>query len=111
MSEQRDWVYQDHGLRSGDCFVTADDNGVEQAMVRNVLAELMARNVTTEALEKSLAVLVERKKPGNDPAWKSLKFTAKTYDWPACGTSRDHRQRELARVPTPVNGCTGEQDV
>ena len=73
---QRDWVYQDHGLRSGDCFVTADGNGVEQAMVRKVLAELKERNVATEELGKSLAVLVEGRKPGNDPAWKSLYFRA-----------------------------------
>ena len=73
---QRDWVYQDHGLRSGDCFVAADDNGVEQTMVRKVFAELKARNVATEALEKSLAALVEGKRAGNDPAWKSLYFRA-----------------------------------
>ncbi len=73
---QRDWVYQDHGLQSGDCFVAADDNGIEQAMVRKVLAELKVRNVATEEMGKSLAVLVEGRKPGNDPAWKSLYFRA-----------------------------------
>ena len=72
----RDWIYQDHGLKSGECFAAADGNGVEQAMVRKVLAELEARGVATEALQKSLAVLVEGGKPGRDAAWKGLYFRA-----------------------------------
>ncbi len=60
----RDWIYQDHGLKSGECFVAADDNGVERAMVRKILAELKARGVVADALEKSLAALVEGEKSG-----------------------------------------------
>ncbi len=73
---QRDWIYQDHGLKSSECFVAADGNDVERAMVRKVLAELTARGVATDALEKSLAVFMEGKRPGNDPAWKALYLRA-----------------------------------
>ena len=73
---QRDWIYQDHGLKYGDCFVAADDNEVEQAMVREVLAELKPRNVAVDGLERSFALLVNGNKPGNDPAWKSLYLQA-----------------------------------
>ena len=51
---QRDWIYQDHGLQYGDCFAAAEDNKVEQSMVRKVLAELKARNVAVDGLQKSL---------------------------------------------------------
>ena len=73
---QRDWIYQDHGLKYGDCFVAAEGNEVEQAMVRRVLAELKAKNVAVDGLEKSLALLVDGQRPGNDPAWKDLYFQA-----------------------------------
>ena len=73
---QRDWIYQDHGLKSSECFVAADGNDVERAMVCKVLAELTARGVATDALEKSLAVFMEGKRPGNDPAWKALYLRA-----------------------------------
>ena len=72
----RDWIYQDHGLKHKECFVTADGNAVEQAMVRKVLAELETRNVETGDLESSLADLVQGKKPGKDPAWQELYFRA-----------------------------------
>jgi hypothetical protein len=71
---QRDWIYQDHGLKSGDCFVSAESNDVEQAMVRRVLDELKARGVTTGAWEKSVAGLVEGKQAGKASAWKDLYF-------------------------------------
>ena len=29
----RDWIYQDHGLKCDDCFVSAEHNEVERAMV------------------------------------------------------------------------------
>ncbi len=73
---QRDWIYQDHGLKHGDCFVAAEDNEVEHTMVRKVLGELASRNVAIDGLEKSLAQLVAGERPGNDPAWKSLYFRA-----------------------------------
>ena len=73
---QRDWIYQDYGLKSGDCFVTSDGNNIEQAMVRKVLDDLKARNVTVDPLEASLAALLKDHKPGNDPAWKDLYFQA-----------------------------------
>ena len=73
---QRDWIYQDHGLKYGDCFVDAKGNEVEQAMVRKVLAELEAENAAGDGLAKSLAGLVDARKPGNDPAWRSLYFRA-----------------------------------
>src|SRR5690554_6227660 len=72
----RDWMYQDHGLKSTECFVAADDNRVERAMVRKVLDELNARGAATEGLEKLFADLVEGQKPGNDPAWQELYFKA-----------------------------------
>jgi hypothetical protein len=56
---QRDWNYQDHGLKHGECFVAAEDGKVEHGMVRRVLAELKSPNVAVEALEKSLALLVD----------------------------------------------------
>ena len=71
---QRDWIYQDHGLKNGDCFVSPERNDMEQAMVGKVLGELKARNAPTDALEKTLSILAEEKKPGNDPAWKDLYF-------------------------------------
>ena len=73
---ERDWIYQDHGLKHGDCFVAAEGNEVEQAMVRKVLAELKSGNVAVDGLERSLALLVEGRKPGRDPAWKDLYFRA-----------------------------------
>ncbi len=72
----RDWIYQDHGLKSGDCFVATKGNDVEQAMVRKVLAELKGRNVAVDPLEASLATLVKDDKPGSDPAWKRLYLQA-----------------------------------
>jgi hypothetical protein len=68
----RDWIYQDHGLDHGKCFVSATGSGVEQAMVRKALVELNARSVATAEFDKTLAALVENKTPGNDPAWKAL---------------------------------------
>jgi len=68
----RDWIDQDHGLKSAECFVAADRNDVERAMVRKVLDELDARGAPTDAFESPLARLVEDKRPGNDPAWKDL---------------------------------------
>ncbi|MDY0164974.1 MAG: hypothetical protein RBS80_00435 [Thermoguttaceae bacterium] len=88
----RDWVYQDHGLNSAECFVAADDNRVEQAMVRKVLAELKVRGVVAEGLDESLAALVEGRKPGNDPAWKELYFKA-------CEIRRTERLRAFDRHP------------
>jgi len=73
---QRDWMYQDHGPKTEECFVSARSNGTEQAMVRKVLAELRERGVATDALEKSLAVLIEAKQLGKAPAWKELYFGA-----------------------------------
>ncbi len=72
----RDWMYQDHGLKVADCFVATDGAGVEQAMVRKVLDELKTRDVAVEGWEEAFRVLVEGKKPGNDPAWKDLYFQA-----------------------------------
>ena len=71
---QRDWIYQDQGLKHDECFVAADENEVEQTMVRRVLAELNSRNVAVDELEKGLALLVDGNRPGNDPAWKRLYF-------------------------------------
>jgi len=74
---QRDWIYQDHGLKYGTCFAAKDGNAVEQAMVRKVLAELKPDSAAAaEGLRKSLAVLIDGKKPGRDPAWKNLYFRA-----------------------------------
>ncbi len=72
----RDWIYQDHGLKAGDCFVSAQGNAAEQAMVRKVLDELQAARGATDAWHKSLADLVDRRRPGNDPAWKELYLEA-----------------------------------
>ena len=72
----RDWIYQDHGPKHAECFAAAEGNGVEEAMVRKVLAELKTRKVATGAFEESLATLVEGKKPGNDPGWKELYLRA-----------------------------------
>jgi len=88
----RDWVYQDHGLKHGDCFVAADAHGVEQAMVRKVLAELQTRGVATGDLEESLAVLVQGHRPGNDPAWKELYLRA-------CQLRRRERLKVFDRYP------------
>ncbi len=89
---ERDWIYQDHGLKSGECFAAADGNDIEQAMVRKVLAELEARNVGTVELEKTLAVLVEGKTPGGDPAWKELYLKA-------CGARRKQRLKVFRNHP------------
>ncbi|MHB8900093.1 MAG: HzsA-related protein, partial [Thermoguttaceae bacterium] len=72
----RDWIYQDYGLRSGDCFAAADRNDTEQAMVRKVLVDLESRQVATGGLEQTLGALVEGRTPGSDPAWKDLYFRA-----------------------------------
>lgn len=88
----RDWIYQDHGLKSAECFVAADDNRVERDMVRKVLDELKVRGVATEGLETSLAALVEGRKPGSDPAWKELYFKA-------CEMRRKERLRVFDRHP------------
>lgn len=89
---QRDWIYQDHGLTCGDCFVSADRNEIEQAMVRKVLGELKARNVATDTLERSLATLAAAEKPGNDPAWRDLYFQA-------CEVRRKERLRVFENQP------------
>ncbi len=89
---QRDWIYQDYGLKSGDCFVTANRHDIEQAMVRKVLAELKVRRAATDALETSLATLVAGKTPGNDPAWKALYFQA-------CEMRRQERLKVFAHHP------------
>ena len=89
---QRDWIYQDYGLRSGNSFVATDNNKIEQAMVRKVLDELKARNITVDPLEASLATLVEGHKPGNDPAWKDLYFQA-------CETRRKERLKAFDNHP------------
>lgn len=73
---QRDWIYQDHGLKSGECFVSAKSNSIEQALVAKVLGELKARNVQTDALQRKYSTLVEGNRPGNDPDWKDLYFQA-----------------------------------
>ncbi len=72
----RDWIYQDHGLKTAECFVATAANGIEQAMVRKVLAELRAGDIPVDAWENSLAALIDAKKPGSDPAWKDLYFRA-----------------------------------
>ncbi len=101
---QRDWMYQDHGLKCDNCFVAAERNEVEQALVHRVLAELKSKNVGVDGLEKSLAILVDAKKPGRDPAWKSLYFQA-------CELRRrqrlkvfDHHSREFVYVKHFVFG-------
>lgn len=73
---ERDWIYQDHGRKSGECFVAADKNEIEEAMVRKVLAELEGQDAATGALRNTLAGLVEGKTPGGNPAWKDLYFKA-----------------------------------
>ncbi len=73
---QRDWIYQDYGPKSGDCFVATDGNDVERAIVRKVLAELKARSGAVDRLEASLAGLVQGEKPGSDSAWRELYFLA-----------------------------------
>ncbi|MDZ7616913.1 MAG: hypothetical protein U1E05_07915, partial [Patescibacteria group bacterium] len=88
----RDWMYQDHGVTVGDCFVATDGNGVEQAMVRKVLDELKTRDVAVERWEEAFRVLVEGKKPGNDPAWKDLYFQA-------CEARRKQRLKVFDRYP------------
>lgn len=89
---QRDWIYQDHGLKYTECFVAADGNQVEQAMIRKVLAELASRNAGTAGLERSLATLMEEGKPGSDPRWRTLYFQA-------CELRRKHRLKVFDRHP------------
>ncbi len=88
----RDWLYQDHGRKVAECFVAADGNATEQAMVRKVLDELKNRGAATGDFEKSLALLVEAKRPGNDPAWKELYFHA-------CEARRRERLRVFDSQP------------
>lgn len=88
----RDWIYQDHGLKYDQCFVSADRSDVERAMVRRALEELKSRSLAVEGLEKSLAVLVEGKTPGRDPAWKRLYFLA-------CEARRKQRLKVFDRHP------------
>jgi hypothetical protein len=92
---QCDWIYQDHGLKCDDCFMAADHNDVEQAMVRKVLAELKSKNVAVDSLEKSLALLAGGKKPGRDPAWKRLYFQACEVRRKQRLTVFDHHPREF----------------
>lgn len=88
----RDWIYQDHGLKSDDCFVSAQSNDIEQAMVRRVLVELKSQGVAMGALDKSLAVLVEGKQPGKASAWKNLYFRA-------CAMRRQQRLKFFDKRP------------
>ena len=89
---ERDWIYQDHGLKHAECFVAAEGGKFEHAMVRKVLAELQSRNVAVEALEESLALLVSGKRPGRDPMWKSLYLQA-------CELRRRQRLKVFDRHP------------
>ncbi len=89
---ERDWIYQDYGLKSGDCFVASDRNDIEQAMVSKVLCELKSRNLEAVELEKSLARLIAGRKPGSDPAWKELYLAA-------CRIRREGRLRVFQDHP------------
>jgi hypothetical protein len=71
---QRDWMYQDHGLDVSACFVSADTNAVEAAMLQKVLDELDAAKVDTQSLRDEAASL--QSVPGNDVRWKTLYFKA-----------------------------------
>jgi hypothetical protein len=89
---QRDWIYQDYGLKCGDCFSAPHTNAVEQAMVRKVLGELKTLGVAADGLNDALAGLVKDKKPGVDPAWKALYFKA-------CAMRRKERLKVFADHP------------
>ncbi|MDD4872232.1 MAG: hypothetical protein PHR77_16885 [Kiritimatiellae bacterium] len=90
---QRDWIYQDHGLKSGECFVSSERNGIEQAMVARVLGELKVRKVQTDDLKKKFSMLVKAKRPGNDPGWKDLYFQA-------CTIRRQERLKLFQKQPS-----------
>lgn len=89
---ERDWIYQDHGLKSGECFASARASRIEQAMIRKVLGELKARKIATAGWERSLADLLQDDKPGNDPAWKALYLSA-------CQARRQERLKVFENRP------------
>lgn len=89
---ERDWIYQDHGLKHAECFVAAQGSDVERSMLCKVLAELQSQNVAIEALEEALALLVSGNKPGRDPSWRSLYLQA-------CELRRRQRLKVFDRHP------------
>ncbi len=89
---QRDWIYQDHGRNSGDCFVSAEKNSIEQAIVAKVLGELKVCKVQIDDLQKKYSALVDGKRPGNDPDWKDLYFEA-------CAVRRRERLKLFQKQP------------
>ena len=67
-----DWMYQDFGLDTAQCFSSSTTAEVEIGMVRKVLDELKVSGIPIDDAEKKLAALIESKKPGNDPVWKDF---------------------------------------
>lgn len=75
---ERDWMYQDaETLQVDACFASAENAELEAKMVRRVLNELTeGQSPDAEALLARFDTLMRAKKPGNDPAWKTLYFEA-----------------------------------
>jgi len=65
----QDWMLQDHGQDTGQCFANGGNAEVEAKMVETVLQEV---SHAAKPLQAEMARLLETKAPGNDPRWKAL---------------------------------------
>lgn len=91
----RDWLLQDHGPNAEECFASAQQSGVERALVARVL-EQAGDEPRVRELHARLAALQGSEEPGNAPGWKSLYIAA-------CEVRRDRRLALLrARAPQIV---------
>ena len=96
----RDWIYQDHGLKSGECFVAADGNGVELKKL------YVARDERRHKLGHRLTCRVEEAARARGKAfvelWSDVKFDAAHRFYEARGYQRDGRTRELGDASDTV---------
>jgi len=65
----QDWMLQDHGKDTGQCFSNGDNADVEAKMLETVLQELAG---TAKPFRAEMDALLKAKAPGNDPRWKAL---------------------------------------
>jgi len=79
----KDWIYQDHGLKFADCFVSTSSCESEARMLSKVLSES-----ADAAIEKERAAL--QNAPGCDPRWEKLYVKA-------CEKRRAQRLSALAK--------------
>ena len=75
---ETDWIYQDHGLKTKECFSSNNSSTIEESMVRRVISCLKDLGATSSAVEyeKQLSRLCSDKVPGTAPAWRELYLSA-----------------------------------